>query len=369
MRARTDLGLTLAACLIVNGLTPGVGQGSVRARASGTQYYMSKKKANEANGAETGTKAAPFRTFKKAIAALDPGDTLNIAGGVYHQQLDVTGLHGTAADPQTGTPAHPITIRALPGARVYIDGGGKRLKRFRDLPSTAWLPAGEVGPPDPLELDDEYVSSQQFPSAVVNRGAFLGTSRYTRLITYGRLEDLRSKRQTFDKTYGSDPKEGPIDVVTGKDEDAHGYPWVYMGPGLWFNDQTHRVHIRLAPTTNGIPHLRDYEGETDPRKLRLALAARSTLPLRVRGSEHVRLEHLTIRYGGDETAHVENVNHVRFDHVRFLASSIGVRMERAKHTVFRDCVFSGGLPTWYFRCRPSASAGSGAAAARGSTGT
>jgi hypothetical protein len=80
------------------------------------------KKADEANGTETGTKAAPFRHFKKAIAALDPGDTLNIAGGVYRQQLDVTQLHGTAEDKVTGTPAHPITIRALPDARVYIDG-------------------------------------------------------------------------------------------------------------------------------------------------------------------------------------------------------------------------------------------------------
>ena len=56
-----------------------------------------------------------------------------------------------------------------------------------------------------------------------------------------------------------------------------------MGPGLWYDEADHRVHIRLAPTSNQVDDLDEYEGPADPRQLRLALSRISALPLWVYG--------------------------------------------------------------------------------------
>lgn len=61
-----------------------------------------------------GTPDDPFGTIAAGIAALKPGDTLYLGGGIYRELVDVD---------VSGTPGALITIRNLPGASPVIDGG------------------------------------------------------------------------------------------------------------------------------------------------------------------------------------------------------------------------------------------------------
>jgi hypothetical protein len=63
----------------------------------------------------------------------------------------------------------------------------------------------------------------------------------------------------------------------------------------------------------------------------------------------VRFEHLTIRYGGDNTVRLPNATDLVFDHVRLWTSSYGVGMTNLRRSTFSHCEFNGGMPTWYFR--------------------
>ncbi|MEW6405941.1 MAG: right-handed parallel beta-helix repeat-containing protein [Chloroflexota bacterium] len=79
----------------------------------GRIFYVS----TTGNDSNAGTASAPFRTFSKAVSMLAAGDELQIYGGTYTQQLNVT---------KSGTASAPITIKAVPGQTVIIDGGGSR---------------------------------------------------------------------------------------------------------------------------------------------------------------------------------------------------------------------------------------------------
>jgi hypothetical protein len=114
------------------------------------------------------------------------------------------------------------------------------------------------------------------------------------------------------------------------------------------------VHIRLAHTHNHINGLADYSEEIDPRKVQLAITPKNMTTFQVRGSSYLRIENLSIRYGGEYSIMLTSVKEVVFDHVRIWAAGNGVRMggqatNPTTHTIFRHCQFNGGLPTWYFR--------------------
>jgi hypothetical protein len=297
-------------------------------------------------------------------------------------------------------------IRSYPGEHAYIDGS---LLQFRTLRNEDWQPAREF---DQTAHEDEYVSRATFPEGVddpdkvVNRGAFLDRNPYTRLITYSNLNDFRATNETFEKMTDypdPDPRPGPrrmeqcpaddqdpecvlyqdgkkyrpakvqVECVAG-DQDpnclaasdgkhykflSYRFPWVYMGPGIWFNRDPSsptagRVHIRLSHTSNQIDGLADYQEETDPRNVKLAISPKDLTTLQVRGSSYLRFEHLTIRYGGEYSIFLRSVENIVFDHVRIRAAGYGVRMggeasNPTTNTIFRHCEFNGGMPTWYFR--------------------
>ncbi len=79
------------------------------ALATPKTYYVSPT----GNDANAGTALAPFKTFTKAVSALVAGDTLQIYGGTYAQQLTVS---------KSGTTASPITVQPVTGQNVIIDG-------------------------------------------------------------------------------------------------------------------------------------------------------------------------------------------------------------------------------------------------------
>jgi hypothetical protein len=295
------------------------------------------------NDVNPGTQARPFRTIARGVSVVQAGDVLSLRGGVYVETVVVAGKQGTAA--------RPIVIRSHPGEQASIDGS---LAEFRTLNNADWEPASLH---DPAAHPDEYVSRTKLASFI--RGVFLDRQPYTRLITYSRLDDFRARNETFDKiTAPGDPRPGP-DVVTCDANDncvpaGYRHPWVYMGPGIWIDrrftpESPQRVHIRLSHTHNNIPGLPDYRGETDPRKLRLAISPEPMVTLEIRGSSHLRFERLSVRFGGDFTALVHNTTGVMFDHVRFWSSSHGVRTGSNQGAIFQHCELDGGKPSWYFR--------------------
>lgn len=110
---RKKLGVTsivVGFLIVVSGILAGIFfRVSPYAYASNTTYYVSK------NGSDTntGAQSAPFKTFKKAMSVLAPGDTLLVEGGTYTEPLDVT---------VSGSVSGVITIKSVPGQRAVLDG-------------------------------------------------------------------------------------------------------------------------------------------------------------------------------------------------------------------------------------------------------
>jgi hypothetical protein len=325
------------------------------------------------NDDNPGTIDQPFRTIAKGVSVLQqPGDILNLRQGIYVEAVVIAG--------KRGTPKENIVIRSYRDEHAYIDGS---LPNFRkaNQPTPEWEPASKYYGKE--AHPEEYVSVETFPPPNwsddqynVNRGAFLERNPYTRLITYSKLNDLRAENETFEKITSPDPaRPGPrvmaecgandpdpecVLYPNGKRYKPAGYrhPWVYMGPGIWFNRDPQsptggKVHIRLSHTHNKIDGLADYTGEVDPNKVKLAITRKDMTTLRVGDSSYLRFENLSIRYGGEESIRLQKVEGVVFDHVRIWATTFGVRMgetnARATNTIFRNCEFNGGLPTWLFR--------------------
>lgn len=61
-----------------------------------------------------GTMSAPFRTLRKAVADLKPGDVCTLRSGRYRESVQIEGLKGTTEK--------PIVIRPFPGERAIFDG-------------------------------------------------------------------------------------------------------------------------------------------------------------------------------------------------------------------------------------------------------
>jgi hypothetical protein len=319
----------------------------------------------DGNDADPGTVEAPFRTIRRGVDALQgPGDVLFLRGGSYAENVRLADKIGSSTD--------PISIRAYGRERVTIDGEEPRdtngaSARFRIGANDEWKLAIEEHPD---AHPAEYVSVRSFAAGddalAIRHGAFMDRDPYTRLITYSRLEDLRATNQTFGRLELGDPllplPGFPVVDKAGNPEEVHPdgggpaispfkRPWVYMGPGLFFDSETGGpIHIRLSHTVNDVVGIVDYDGGTDPRQLRLAISRHSPAPLVVEHCAFVRFDHLEVRFGGNRTIRVERSNDVLFDHVRILAGSEGVHVgEGARRVVFRHCEVLGGVPTWMFR--------------------
>lgn len=319
-----------------------------------TEYFVSNFGLDSYDGLSTTPILGhgPFKTINHGISVLTPGDILSLLGEVFVESVDIGG--------KNGTPTEKIVIRSRPGEHAYIDGS---LTQFRTPNPTDWIKNTELN-----AHPDEYISAIDFPEGlnnrhkVVNRGAFLDRDPYTRLITYSHLEDLRAENQTFEGMALTDPRPG-FDPPPGA---TVAHPWVYMGPGIWYNTDLAsplkgHVHIRLSHTSNNIAGLEDYSGAIDPREIGLAITTKDTTALFVHVCHDLRFENLTIRFGGEWSVNLNYVQHIEFSHVCFWASNNGIRMEGKegglihplqhpnKNITFHDCQFNGGTPPWFFR--------------------
>src|SRR5688500_9484475 len=73
-------------------------------------YYVS----TTGNDANSGSSSAPFATLQKGVNTAQAGDSVFVNSGTYRNQ--------TVSFPRSGTSASPITLKATPGATVFVKG-------------------------------------------------------------------------------------------------------------------------------------------------------------------------------------------------------------------------------------------------------
>jgi hypothetical protein len=303
-----------------------------------------------------GSEQRPFATVNRGARDLKPGDRLSLKTGTYYENVVLEGLGKLNA-------AH-IVICPADGHRATIDGA---IPGFIEDPEHAWAPVQPVvaqpgvapatpGGPDVADLLGKEYMSNKICDPGTDRGAFAaGRPSYTRLMTYDKHEDFRAVNQRFGKLPDGAGPPGPrvkLRMNATKIQKAYPRrPWVYMGPGLWQDDQG-RVHVRLSHTTNGIPEVEDYHGETDPRKLPLAIwgGGDDALPtVKISGCTGLEVRDLTIQHAARSVL-VTGSTEVALSHLVVNSGNYGIRIgEGCQDIRITDSVVDGGLPRWSFR--------------------
>ncbi|MCO6458355.1 MAG: hypothetical protein J5I93_23860 [Pirellulaceae bacterium] len=297
---------------------------------AGPAYYVDPSRGDDAGN---GSLARPWRSLQHAVRQLNAGDTLYMRGGVYYEKVALT---------RSGTAEAPIVIAAYPGELPVLDGG---LREFLESPASSWEPA-----PDGAE--DEYVSTRSYPAADSRRAPYqflpaswepmwgledqrplaLGhfADSMVPLHGYRTLEDLRSSNELQPKN-----KQAGIDTV-------------YCGPGLWFNRETSRIHVRLAHHQLAGLGPRAYRGETDPRKLPLVVAVGfGDDVLRISGIQHVRLEGLVLRGAtGSPMIHIYGSHHIQLDHLTVYGGFPGLLINASQQIGVTHSAFRGLAAPW-----------------------
>src|SRR3989338_6783492 len=88
---------------------------AIRSSTTGINYYISPS----GNDANTGTSADnPFLSIQKALDLAQPGDTVNLAPGIYHQDI-VTRRNGAATTPITLTGTVYAVVKGAGNARIF----------------------------------------------------------------------------------------------------------------------------------------------------------------------------------------------------------------------------------------------------------
>ncbi|MFG1621527.1 hypothetical protein [Kribbella sp. NPDC049227] len=305
----------------------------------------------------SGTLEDPYHLIAQGITAAADGGFVYLRGGTYVESINLTGVKGTDSV--------KLVVKPYKLERVTIDS---TVAEFRGASfATDWQPV--TGHPGEYESTRRFEQVPGARSTVVRKGAFLNAGRYTRLVTYDRVEDLRSPNQLWPnpEDLADNPDQLGPDVsheqLTDDDQSfapkRRYRPFVYMGPGIWFDesDDGRRVHIRLSHTSNLIDGWPDYTGKTDPRQLRLALSTAESHVLRLVTCEHMVFQNLTLRFGDEDTVRLRNCTDITFDHVRVWATSRGIRLQTESENPgeantdieVKHCLIDGGLPTWFFR--------------------
>ncbi len=282
-----------------------------RATVAGQALFVDSVKGNDLNA---GSKIAPFRTIAQAVRDARPGTTIYLQSGVFRENVYLA--HAGRADT-------PITIRSAPGEKAILDGS---LTEFFDNPEAAWEPVTKGAL-------DEYRSRRSYPNLRDVLGSF--SDSMIGLQTYHHLKDLRAVGEAFDWEDWTRMDTSDLKPV-------------YLGPGVWYDKETGRIHIRLSPTR--LPETAtNYRGETDPRKLRLLLAGFSSVPLHLDGVSHVHIQDLTIRGAGYTSIVLDHAQNVSFDNVLVWCGTYGIRASSTGPLSITRCRFHGNVAPWTFR--------------------
>jgi hypothetical protein len=298
----------------------------------GPTYFVDPIRGNDnADGSE----AKPWKSVQHGAKRLKPGDTLYLRGGVYYEKSRIT---------RSGTKDAPITIASYPGELAVLDGG---LREFYESPETSWQPARDGADGEYVstkiypDIDDRKVPNQFLPGSwepmwgiEEDRPLALGhfADSMVPLHGYRKLDDLRARSEF------SPDRKLPR-------------PGVYCGPGIWYNRDTGRIHIRLAHTQ--LPGLgaNAYRGETDPRKLKLIIALGFGEPvLRVNGVRHVKVEGIVLRGGtGSPLIEIYGSENVHLDHLSVFGGFPGLLVSASKDIRVTNCAFRSLAAPWLGR--------------------
>lgn len=271
----------------------------------GPNYFVDAEQGHDENA---GSQDAPWKTINHALRKLNAGDTLYLRAGTYFENVYCA---------VAGTKNKPITIRAYPDERVVIDGG---IPEFQNDPANAWKP---------LE-DGEFISTRSYKNIRDVVGLF-GDSNVG-LQTYWHAEDLRATNELWHR-----------------DRETRDVKPVYCGPGIWYDKQTGRIHVRLAHTHIDNEQVANYRGETDPRRLPLVIAKFGSVPLLVDQAMHVRFQDLVIRGGGFNTVVMNFGVDVELDNVTIYCGTYGLRARSTGPFRMVNSALHGMIPPWAFR--------------------
>ncbi|HKY31066.1 MAG TPA: PKD domain-containing protein [Candidatus Polarisedimenticolia bacterium] len=258
-----------------------------------------------------GSLAAPFRTIGHAASRLQPGDTLLLRGGTYHEAPSI-GVSGTATA--------PITIRSYPGEQAVLDSGPRE---FRSPGNQDW------------ELVDaargEYRSVRTFGSGTPY-GYITGVAGYE------------------NERVGLVPYTSAAAFRSGSEEYVDSSTPFYVGPGL-YRESDGRIHVRLAKTAE----MRLVEARygtvlasenADPRSLGIVLSTASTT-LSVSGS-YLVFSDLTVHQARSAVSLGSGVHDVTFDGVTLWHGDNGLSVDGSgvrNVTIIRSRVY-GDVPLW-----------------------
>lgn len=277
--------------------------GHERPLPEGPVYYVDGDAGADAND---GSQRQPWRTIQHGVDRLEPGNTLCLREGTYYQGIRITG-HGTAAQ--------PITVRACPGELVVIDGG---FREFFAAPAEAWEPA-------PAGVEGEYRSTRVYTEHGSLNGNF-GDSMVP-LFKYRSRQDLQSDNLAF----------------------GRGKP-TYMGPGIWYNAETGRIHARLAHTALTALGQDNYRGVTDPRDVPLVIGARAdAAPLRIVGAAYVRIQDMVFRGTGASPVVVTASYDIEFNGCTMYGGGSAFGVSDTHWLRLYHCALRGVAAPWTFR--------------------
>lgn len=299
-------------------------------RAKGPTYFVNAAKGDDKND---GSEARPWKSIQHGVTRLKPSDTLYLRGGTYYEKVRLT---------RSGAADAPIVIASYPGELAVIDGG---LREFFESPETSWEPfkggaEGEfVSTKTYANVDERRIPHQFLPAAwepmwgiEEERPLALGHfgDSMVPLHGYRSAIDLRSSNE-----FAAPRKVG---LTIG----------VYCGPGVWFNRATGRIHIRLAH--NRLPGLgtRAYQGETDPRKLKLVIAIGfGDAVLRVNCVRHVKIQGIVLRGAtGSPMIEVYGSQDIHLDHLTVFGGFPALLVNASKDIRVTHCAFRGLAAPW-----------------------
>ncbi len=286
------------------------------------------------NDHNDGTFEHPWKSVQYAVDHLEPGEVLYLRGGVYYERVHLR---------RSGLPQQPIVIRSYPGELAILDGG---VREFYEDPSASWEPVADgahgefVSTHSYLNRDTRRVPRHFLPGA---REPFLGhegerplafgflADSMIPLHGYRRLRDLRADNEVF----------------SGKSEEKP----LYCGPGLWFNRQTGRIHIRLVPTRlPGLDQI-SYRGPTDPRQARLAISVGfGDEVLRLNGVSHITIRGIVFRGAtGSPLIQIYGCVGIELDHITAYGGFPALLLDASRDVRIQHSAFRGNAAPWSSR--------------------
>jgi hypothetical protein len=296
----------------------------------GATYFVDAAKGDDKND---GSEAKPWKTIQHGVNRLKPGATLYLRGGTYYEKVRIT---------RSGTKDAPIVIASYPGELAIIDGG---LREFYESPATSWEPLkggadGEYVSTKVYENVDERKIPHQFLPGAWEPMWGIEDERPLALGNFGdSMVPLHGYRSATDLRSAN---EYAVDRKAGRGVG------VYCGPGMWYNRETGRIHIRLAHHTMAGLGDRAYRGETDPRKLKLVVALGfGDAVLRINGVRHVSIQGIVLRGAtGSPMIEIYGSEHIHLDHLTVFGGFPGLLVNASKDIRVTNCAFRGLAAPW-----------------------